>query len=259
MNPIAYLRDKFVIACARRLMSRHAGRVPAMAVVTGDYVSLKAMLQGRFEDLQLALLEQQVLPKIANRTLCLDIGANIGNHSVSFSRTFERVIALEPNAQVFDVLALNAKWRGNIEAVPLGASDHAYRAVAAVPQGNLGAAQIIEGPARAGQQTVEFECVRVDEYLAPERFAQVGLIKVDVEGHEFAALSGCRRIIEVAKPVIVFELLRQDFDASGTRVWDLLRSHGYAHFYEIDKSIRRIERPRRKNYKMIVASTVSVL
>jgi FkbM family methyltransferase len=259
MNPLAYLRDKFVVACARRMMARQAGRLPPMAVVTGDYVSLKALLHGRFEDLQLTLLEQQVLPKIAQRALCLDIGANIGNHSVSFSRSFERVIAFEPNVQVFDVLALNAKWCGNIVPVPLGASDRAFRAVAAVPQGNLGAAQIVDGPAREGEQTVEFECVRVDDFLAAEDFAQVGLIKVDVEGHEFAALTGCRRIIEAAKPVIVFELLRQDFDTSGLKVWELLRAHGYTHFYEVDKSVRAIERPRRKNYKMIVAATMPVV
>jgi hypothetical protein len=86
VNPFAYLRDKFVIGCARRMMARHAGRLPAMAVVTGDYASMKALLQGCFEDLQLALLERHVLPKIARRALCLDIGANIGHHSVSFSR-----------------------------------------------------------------------------------------------------------------------------------------------------------------------------
>ena len=40
----------------------------------------------------------------------LDIGANIGNHSVFLSKFFKKIHSFEPNPKTYDVLSLNSKY-----------------------------------------------------------------------------------------------------------------------------------------------------
>jgi FkbM family methyltransferase len=252
MHFLQRIKQKMVLILAEHLMSQNRGKFPRLAVMTGDYVSLKSMLLGRFEDQQLSVLEKQVFPKI-EQTSCLDIGANIGNHSVAFSKHFKKVYAFEPNPAAFDLLCINTKWHGAIEPIPLGASDKQFKAQATIPFGNEGAARI---SAQAGGSTgsnIAFECVRVDGYLSASQFADIGFIKLDVEGHELEALRGCKSIIEISHPVIAFELLRQDH-ARGKEIESLLKSWGYRHFYEVKSSLRAVQQLERRNYKMLIAA-----
>ena len=39
----------------------------------------------------------------------LDIGANIGNHSLFFSNYFYKVLSFEPHPKIFKVLAINTE------------------------------------------------------------------------------------------------------------------------------------------------------
>jgi FkbM family methyltransferase len=254
MKLISRIFEKIIVFAAEKTMKKNHKMTTKMVVITGDYVSLKAMLQGRFEDQQISILEQFVFPKITNRCICLDIGANIGNHSVQFSKYFKKVFSFEPNPMTFDVLNLNAKWNQKIQPIPLGASNKSFTAIAKVPSGNLGAAEIIQDQSNEISNTVEFECVRVDEYLEDEIFLEIGFIKIDVEGHEYEALEGCQKIITTSHPVIAFELLRKDYKKSGQKIFEFLQKNEYKKFYEINKEISEINTPKNKNYKMIIAS-----
>lgn len=254
ISTLTRLWQKVVFRCAIAMMRSFHRRQPEMVVISGDYVSLKVMLQGRFEHEELAVLEREVFPGLGTRRCCLDIGANIGNHSVAFSRHFDEVIAFEPNPRVFDVLCLNARWNPRITPVKMAASSRSEVIEALVPRGNLGAAKIVDSTASNGGDLVRFECARVDQYLAPERFPDVGFIKIDVEGHEYEALVGCEAILRHAHPVVAFELLEEDHDRNAARIEQFLRSVGYGRYLEITASgARPIGKFCRKNYKMIVA------
>jgi len=254
MNILDRIWQKIVINCAIDLMERHRRRQPEMVVISGDYVSIKAMLQGRFEDQELSVLEREIFPKLKTRKCCIDIGANIGNHSLSFSKSFEQVIAFEPNPKVFDVLSLNARWNPKITPVQIGASNRQHFVEAVVPQGNLGAAQIVGSSTSIEGETVRFECARVDEYISPDQFSDIGFIKIDVEGHEYEALLGCEAILKHAHPVLGFELLRQDYNKNAARIAQFLGDVGYSTFFEITSTgLKEIKNFKRKNYKMIIA------
>ncbi len=252
MQILKYLNEKWIVGMATRLMARYSGKHPRLAVMTGDYVSLKSMLQGRFENQQLTVLEHNVFPSIKNR-ICIDIGANIGNHSVAFSKHFDRVLAFEPNPRAFDLLCVNAKWYGVIEPISLGASNKKYKAHAVIPTDNQGAARITSTPLGTEAKTLEFECVRVDEHLDMSLFEKVGFIKIDVEGHEYEAMQGCERIIYAGRPILAFELLRKDFEKA-ERIETLLRSWGYEYFYSVGADLQEIKQLQKKNYKMLLAS-----
>lgn len=248
---MAYLWEKFVLKCALPLMRASALQKPRMAIMTGDYISLRMLLQGQFERKELELLDATVFNRGFAHKICLDIGANIGNHAVAFSRWFEKVYAFEPNPRCFDILQVNAKWAGNVTPFCVGASDRSCTVSATAPPGNLGALRISNDAATVGTESVTFDCVRLDDFLADEDLDRVGFIKVDVEGHEQQALSGCERIILRSRPLISFERLREDVRSSAHA---LLEGYGYKHFYDVGAGLRLIRSFKERNYKMILAS-----
>lgn len=253
-STLGRLWEKLVIRLAQSIMNRRGYEGVPMVVLAGDYISLKIMVQGRFEYQEIATLEKHVFPALPRDSHCLDIGANIGNHCVAFAPWFATVQALEPNPIVFDVLSLNARFAGNIVAHQVGASDRDFTATAVLKPGNLGATKITEDVQSEGK-TIEFRCVRVDDFLPPDVVDHISFIKIDVEGHEFEVMQGCQRILDRGKPVVAFELLRKDFDQNGKRVLELLREHGYDHFYTSGRDgLERIQEFERRNYKMILAA-----
>ena len=78
---------------------------PQLACYTFDYIAIQINIYGRYENELLECLSG-LLSKAAvdKRRICLDVGANIGNHSLYFSHYFDRVISFEPNKKIFQIL-----------------------------------------------------------------------------------------------------------------------------------------------------------
>jgi len=76
---------------------------------------------------------------------------------------------------------------------------------AGVPSG--GGSHIIKDPSRVdnGASHEEVDLVTIDEAVASDR--RVGIIQLDVEGHEQPALAGAMRTIRRCRPLIVLESL----------------------------------------------------
>ena len=101
----------------------HIKQYPQLVGFAFDAITCSIHLDGQFEKDELRLLEESVFPKLERNTICLDIGANIGNHSLSFSPFFEYIIALEPHPVSFKLLQINAELVKNVKAIQIGASD----------------------------------------------------------------------------------------------------------------------------------------
>ena len=81
---------------------------PNISARVFDIINLKINLSGRFENLELITLRKKVFNKINSKKFnALDIGANIGNHSVFFADDFLQVYSFEPLTQNFDLLKIN--------------------------------------------------------------------------------------------------------------------------------------------------------
>jgi len=96
---------------------------PKMALLADDTLSRKVMVYGRYEKEFLERLEEQFLEKMPPGEICLDLGANLGNHSLAFSKYFKQVHAFEPTRKTFQLLSYNAGLAPNIIAHNIGASD----------------------------------------------------------------------------------------------------------------------------------------
>ena len=56
----------------------------------------------------------------------------------------------------------------------------------------------------------------------------IGMIKIDVEGHELNAFKGMKLLLKKTKPIILFEQNRGIFNWTSDEV-EFLRSIGYKH------------------------------
>ncbi len=157
--------------------------------------------------------------------LAVDVGANIGYFTGLLSRVADDVIAIEPNPELHRFIAGNiARWGTAGERVHLdlrAVSDREGTAALSLPaaySGNLGTATL---QASDGSAAHEVPTVRLDEIIAGR---PVGLLKIDVEGHELAALAGAEEsLLGGLVPDIVFE----DLEPLPTDVSRALTSAGY--------------------------------
>jgi len=204
---------------------------PPLALFNYDLIGRHMVCDGFYELALLECLENHVFPKLKSRTLCLDIGANVGNHSAFFSPFFDRVIAFEPNLRAFKLLEANAMLFDNVDPRNFGLSSAEGTAIATYNTSSVGAASISID--RDGEHTTEFQLKRLDDVLSDDEKAQVSFIKIDVEGHELEALQGARDTIRISKPVIVLEALPSEIENGTTKPIEFLRGEGYSHQYTL--------------------------
>ncbi len=194
-----------------------------MAVFAHDLIGTEINLDGVFERRELELLFsflKPVLPQLAAGT-CLDVGANIGNHTIYFSSRFANVVAFEPNPEVFQLLTFNVRGlRGvSVECVGLGSS--ARDAVLNEVKGNLGASSLRGSSEGRG---VNVSIRRMDDVSVGK---PITFIKIDTEGFEAEVLAGGIRTLMDCQPVVVFEQLKSEFERGVTPAVRLLTERGY--------------------------------
>jgi FkbM family methyltransferase len=233
-------------ALAWVLGGRDKGALPAHVVLPGDEVSGEMLVaglhEGQFLQPLFEVFLKDRLPDFSGK-LALDVGANIGNHSLFFSRYFKSVISVEPNPRTLHILRANVGVSGaNIRVLPMGFADRdASLEFFSNTHGNLGAS----GFAFAGGPTdqtsgARIECpVRrgddvIDELALQDR---IGLVKLDVEGAELAAIKGLSETLRVQQPVILFECLQAEGEGGGKETFAYLRGLGYQRFYAVESSV----------------------
>ena len=121
--------------------------------------------------------------------LALDVGANIGYFTGLLAQRVGEVIALEPNPLLWPILTQNvARWDRNIRLEPWAASDSTGHAALYLPPDeyheNQGTATLAAQPDAV---SYEVRTVRLADLVAGRR---VGVMKIDIEGHEYPALAG---------------------------------------------------------------------
>lgn len=245
---------------ARRYLAnmnaRHVRQYPQVASFAFDLITQFIHLDGRYERDELQFLADRIFPVLPPGGICLDIGANIGNHSLAFAPHFARVIALEPHPRTFRLLALNAELAPNVTPVNLGASDAAGIVKVALDPLNHAASSIGRtGP--AGAVEVEFRLDRLDDMAEIGADHQVTFVKIDVEGHESAALKGAEATIRRHRPLVVLEVLRDDVADGSSAAVEVLRGYGYRHFFELREAGWLGRLPR--NAKKVARSLLTIL
>lgn len=198
---------------------RDRDNIGITAIYKNEYISRQILLNDFYE--HEILIELKKITNILNidkNLLCLDIGANIGNHSNFLSKYFKKIIAFEPHPLNFLLLSANAF---NIPAISVhnkacGSSNHTA-SITTLDKDNMGGSELNES--QHGEHKVEV--VKLDDAIS----APVSFIKIDVEGHELDVIKGALNTITTHRPVIAFEA-NPDF-GKPSQVYDLLKSVNY--------------------------------
>ncbi len=122
------------------------------------------------------------------------------------------VFALEPDPRNFDLLRRNIERNGysNVTAVPVALSRESGRQKFSRSPHNF--ADHCLGDGLGQREKIEVEVVRLDD-LFPGPAKRVNLLKLDIQGAEFAAIDGAREVLR-ANPDIV---LLSEFWPDGMR------------------------------------------
>lgn len=219
-----YAVGRYLAARARRHV--RDGR-PPVAAFAFDFIGRDIALNGQFERDDLAVLDDFLAPlrgRFASST-ALDIGANIGNHSLFFANRFAAVHSFEPNPRTFGVLSVNAQLAPTITAHNLALGDVRGVLPLAFDPLNFGEASLVSVDETGRRSRCDVTVERLDD-LAPG-LGDIALIKIDVEGFEAPVVRGALQTLEQHRPVIVFEQNVDAFANGRSETAELLQQIGY--------------------------------
>jgi FkbM family methyltransferase len=191
-----------------------------MAVFANDLIGNSINFFGVYEREEIATLFEYLAPFAAEFAdgVSLDIGANIGNHTLYFSRLFRTVHAFEPNPDSFRLLEFNAASRPNVIVHNFGLGDEPGRTHLTETPANVGQS-VVDA---SGEIEIEIQC------LDDLQIENVKFIKIDVEGFESKVISGGLKFLKQHQPIIAIEQLAHEFDGDGTPTIRALKNLGYS-------------------------------
>lgn len=181
-----------------------------------DHLALVIRTNRTFYELDVLMKSHQIyLPG----TAIIDVGANIGNHSVYFGAVLGApVYAFEPYEPNLELLEMNIAANGLERQVvtsccAIGEHD-GTASLQPGPPSNFGVTSVAFGAGPVAVRSLDSLGIT----------GPIGLLKVDVEGAEVAVLKGARALIAAWLPDIVIEAGHaQAFVA----VAEVLLSYGY--------------------------------
>ena len=170
--------------------------------------------------------------------VAFDVGANIGQNVSMMALVLGprgRVVAFEPGPTAWGLLTRNvASWApydlAPITIVPKGLSSRIGEGLLheSIDLGGFSLEDQPPGPTRIapeGARGIKVELTTLDAFVSQS--TEIGLMKIDVEGHELAVLDGAARILEQR---LVRDFVFEDFYPQPSPVTVRLQAAGYEVF-----------------------------
>ena len=243
-SPLGILKPEYVYQ-PRKLWARLFGRTPAAPGWSEHRLPWGWPILARGDEVHGGMLRTlgvvdlpvtEVLWRLTDAgETAVDVGANIGCMFAALAlrvRPNGAVWGFEPQPEIFRYLEKNVQeWRAGASGVAmqlraLALSDVAGVAKLSLPDSgvNDGLASIVD---RSGGEArvIDVQTATLDAFF-PEP-ATIGVLKVDVEGHEARVLGGARALLETRR---VRDILFEEHASYPSPVCRLLESAGYGVF-----------------------------
>ena len=201
---------------ARYLRLTERKRMPwleglAVYIRPNDDLSRALYISGLYEPSTMLVLRRMLGPG----STFVDVGANAGLFSMIAARWVEpagRVYAFEPSKREYGRLVDHLALNGLTNVTPIrqalaGREGPVQLRVASFP--NAGHNTLGMSFAYEGVRTERIESVHattLDRFVELHGVERVDAIKLDIEGSEYAALSGCSSVLDRFRPVLIVEL-----------------------------------------------------
>lgn len=185
----------------------------------------------------------QIIRALKGSVVMLDIGANVGQHSLALYSEVDRIFAFEPNPETAARLRLNIASNSihniALHEVALGDIDE-IAVLGSGLDGNDGSRSLNWSMNTSSDIRVEVKSA--GKYLAEiiPAAISVDLLKIDVEGHEAKVLSSLSDLLARDRPIILFELVGKEIKggfASEASLRSTLYSDHRLYGLERDRSV----------------------
>ena len=239
-------RIQFIIACLcykllQSIRRSQKSRLSDLAVFADDDLGLRLSCFGEFETEILAYLRELFGSNLVE-TNFIDVGANIGNHTIGLHDHFHHCHAFEPNPRTFRLLKANTAGRPNIICHQTALSSRDGISAFSQHRTNTGKSHIVYSPQTqsptARKSLIDVETSRLDKTSCVSQ--PISFIKIDVEGHELEVLQGAQKLLTTQMPMILLELLATDIGGHRAASLDFLAKIGYTRFYSLQPSYMQI-------------------
>lgn len=130
-------------------------------------------------------VRQAIREILAEGGIAVDVGANIGYHTVLMSSLADQVIAVEPDPTNLELLKYNLERNAckNVSIIPCAVSDISKNCKLYLNSEDTASHSIVE----QHDVCIDVRAVRLDEILP---IGPIRLIKMDIEGGEYDAILG---------------------------------------------------------------------
>jgi FkbM family methyltransferase len=192
---------------------------------------------------------EELLTQFSGR-MAFDIGANVGRTAAVLASRFDRVIALEPAQESFDVLSDRMASYPNVLCLPQAVSDKCDDIELVVASDKIDTGQLVTSDWPEWGKILErrrVSAVTIDALA--ETFDPPDLIKCDVEGHEVLVISGGLLTIDKYRPALYLEVHNADL---GAQLRNLLDVH-YSDLHEVWHPHYKSDEWGAKNHYWLVA------
>lgn len=145
------------------------------------------------------------------RGVVLDVGANVGTHSMAFAQHFKQVHAFEPNPALWPNFSRNMAINGlsNVILHQRGLADRdAELPFYSIEKNNfgLGTCSHVQQYDLPLKEIGTVQVARGDDYARQQGIGLIDAIKIDVQGFEPEVLRGLRERLKTDRPIVWFEL-----------------------------------------------------
>jgi FkbM family methyltransferase len=194
------IKDELVLPEGVLLLNRH------------DPIVSGALSLGIYE----AFFAEEFRRRLRPGMTVIDIGANLGYYTLIASPLADRVIAFEPESENVALLAgtITRNDLANVVLIQKGLGDKEETRSLSLHPDNKGKHSLLQID-EEGVTTADINVTTLDAALAPLSVAQVGLIKIDIEGWEAKALRGARATLLRWHPALMFEFSPERIRAAG--------------------------------------------
>ena len=144
-----------------------------------------------------------IVERTVNNGFVLDIGANIGNHTIYFvkQKNAQEIFCFEPVKNTFDILKKNVEinnLQSKVQLFNVGVGEkNGNAALKHYNINNIGTAQI------RFDMNGDIPVVSIDDLKIDKK---INFVKIDVEGFELNVVKGMTETLKRSKPLIMIEV-----------------------------------------------------
>ncbi len=266
-----FFDDYFIL---RKLLGRrrneNAAVYPNVAGFAFDCITSEIIVFGRFERVLLDIVFSRLdrFSSVFRETTVVDVGANIGNHSLYFAQRFGQVYAIEASPKTFELLSFNVRHSGysNITPIQRALGESSGKLMFAEHLNEAGRSGVVDPTSKMSgalreqaEDIYEVEVETGDSVLSHRSMLPVSLIKIDVEGFERSVIKGLKSTIEQFHPMILIEQLASEVQTGTTETVELLRQFGYDEFYSPESRNKLRNRRVRLLSKLLWGDTIDLM